>query len=97
MTNCPGSSTPVQKQAAKEKTIHVWKKEEITTKDTKSTKSTKKKIDDLSHRVIGCAIDIHRELGPGLRNGRNSIPCLFLDSSSCSSWPSWWSFFVGTS
>jgi GxxExxY protein len=24
------------------------------------------KFDDLSHRVIGCAIEVHRELGPGL-------------------------------
>ena len=23
-------------------------------------------FDDLSHRVIGCAIEVHRELGPGL-------------------------------
>jgi len=24
------------------------------------------KFDNLSHRVIGCAIEVHRELGPGL-------------------------------
>jgi len=24
------------------------------------------KFDDLSHRVIGCALEVHRELGPGL-------------------------------
>jgi GxxExxY protein len=24
------------------------------------------KFDDLSNRVVGCAIDVHRELGPGL-------------------------------
>ena len=24
------------------------------------------KFDDLSNRVLGCAIDVHRELGPGL-------------------------------
>jgi GxxExxY protein len=35
----------------------------ITTKDTKSTKV---EFDDLSHRVIGCAIEVHRTLGPGL-------------------------------
>ena len=23
-------------------------------------------FDDLSHQVIGCAIEVHRELGPGL-------------------------------
>ena len=35
----------------------------ITTKDTKSTKV---KFDDLSNRVIGCAIEVYRTLGPGL-------------------------------
>lgn len=25
-----------------------------------------KKFEELSHRVIGCAIEVHRELGPGL-------------------------------
>jgi GxxExxY protein len=27
---------------------------------------TKVKFDDLSNRVLGCAIEVHRELGPGL-------------------------------
>jgi GxxExxY protein len=27
---------------------------------------TKVKFDDLSNKVIGCAIEVHRELGPGL-------------------------------
>ena len=35
----------------------------ITTKDTKSTKVA---FADLSNRVIGCAIEVHRTLGPGL-------------------------------
>jgi GxxExxY protein len=33
---------------------------------TKFTKSTKMDFDDLSNRVIGCAIEVHRHLGPGL-------------------------------
>ncbi len=33
---------------------------------TKSTKSTKMEFDDLSRSVIGCAIEVHRTLGPGL-------------------------------
>ncbi len=32
---------------------------------TKDTKSTKVEFDDLSNRVIGCAIEVHRQLGPG--------------------------------
>jgi len=32
---------------------------------TKDTKSTKMEFDDLSNRVIGCAIEVHRQLGPG--------------------------------
>jgi GxxExxY protein len=40
----------------------------FTTKDTKSTKVERIgiKFDELSSRVIGSAIEIHRELGPGL-------------------------------
>ena len=37
----------------------------MTTKDTKSTKR-RMDFDDLSKNVIGCAIEVHRELGPGL-------------------------------
>jgi GxxExxY protein len=35
---------------------------------TKSTKNTKKELvfDSLSREVIGCAIEVHRQLGPGL-------------------------------
>ena len=33
---------------------------------TKDTKSTKMDFDELSHRVIGCAIEVHGYLGPGL-------------------------------
>ena len=33
---------------------------------TKDTKSTKMEFDELSSRVIGCAIEVHRRLGPGL-------------------------------
>ena len=32
----------------------------------KGTKGTKKKCDLLSHDIIGTAIEVHRELGPGL-------------------------------
>jgi GxxExxY protein len=35
---------------------------ESTTKSTKDTKN----FDELSGRVIGCALDVHRTLGPGL-------------------------------
>lgn len=38
---------------------------DITRSDTKTTK-TKIEFDDLSNRVIGCAIEVHRQLGPGL-------------------------------
>ena len=39
----------------------------LTTKDTKSTKGGKcMEFDELSNRVIGCAIEVHRVLGPGL-------------------------------
>jgi GxxExxY protein len=31
-----------------------------------TTKGTKMDFDDLSNRVIGCAIEVHRHLGPGL-------------------------------
>lgn len=37
-----------------------------TTKDTKSTKKLKMEFDKLSNQVIGCAIEVHRTLGPGL-------------------------------
>ena len=36
-----------------------------TTKDTKNTKE-KIEFDALSREVIGCSIEVHRELGPGL-------------------------------
>jgi len=36
------------------------------TTTTKDTKSTKMKFDELSNRVIGCGIEVHRHLGPGL-------------------------------
>ena len=32
----------------------------------KNMKSMKKEFSELSHRVIGCAIEVHRVLGPGL-------------------------------
>jgi GxxExxY protein len=33
---------------------------------TKDAKSTKMEFDELSRSVIGCAIEVHRTLGPGL-------------------------------
>ena len=33
---------------------------------TKTTKTTKGILDPFSHKVIGCAIEVHRLLGPGL-------------------------------
>ena len=33
---------------------------------TKNTKGTKVDFDELSNRVIGCALEVHRVLGPGL-------------------------------
>ncbi len=33
---------------------------------TKNAKATKMEFDELSNRVIGCAIEVHRILGPGL-------------------------------
>jgi GxxExxY protein len=41
----------------------MWRGKWITTKDTKSTKVD---FEELSNRVIGCAIEVHRHLGPGL-------------------------------
>jgi GxxExxY protein len=38
----------------------------LTTKDTKDTKVTLIDADPFSRRVIGCAIEVHRTLGPGL-------------------------------
>ena len=29
---------------------------------------TRVKFDELSNKVLGCAIEVHRELGPGLLN-----------------------------
>ena len=37
----------------------------MTTKDTKSTKR-RMDLDDLFKRAVGCAIEVHRELGSGL-------------------------------
>ena len=32
----------------------------------KEVEGEKRSFSDLSYRVLGCAIDVHRELGPGL-------------------------------
>ncbi len=36
---------------------------------TKDTKVTKMEFDELSNRMIGCAIAVHRHLGPDLKDG----------------------------
>ncbi|MDX8396139.1 MAG: GxxExxY protein [Mariprofundaceae bacterium] len=33
---------------------------------TESTKGTKKEFDSISNQVIGCALEVHKTLGPGL-------------------------------
>ncbi len=40
------------------------------------------KFDDLSSRVIGCAIEVHRELGPGLLE--STYERFFGEFSGCS-------------
>lgn len=30
------------------------------------TEMTKKEVTDLSYKIVGCAIDVHKQLGPGL-------------------------------
>ena len=50
-------------------TLHVsTAKELLTTKNAKSTKEERVgvKFDELPNRVLGCAIEVHRQLGPGL-------------------------------
>ncbi|MEI8020027.1 MAG: hypothetical protein WCH39_17620 [Schlesneria sp.] len=43
-------------------TVGSDQRQRVTTKDTKNTKM---EFDDLSNRVIACAIEVHRFLGPG--------------------------------
>ncbi|MDY0038767.1 MAG: GxxExxY protein [Desulforhabdus sp.] len=38
----------------------------FTTKSTKVTKGMRIEFDELSKRAIGCAIEVHKSLGPGL-------------------------------
>ena len=42
---------------------------------TKDTKTTKREFDELSNRRIGCAIEVHQQLGPGLLESIYE-PCL---------------------
>ena len=42
------------------------KEEHEDTKNMKETRNGGRRFSALSHLVIGCAIDVHRELGPGL-------------------------------
>ena len=42
---------------------------------TKATKSTKIELDELANRISGCAIEVHRHLGPG-RLELTYEPCL---------------------
>src|SRR5207247_4204625 len=60
------------------KRAHAWRKKRIGNQarcelaekghliSTKETKITKMEFDGLSQSVIGCAIEVHRTLGPGL-------------------------------
>jgi|WetSurMetagenome_2_1015567.scaffolds.fasta_scaffold557035_2 GxxExxY protein len=47
----------------------------LTTEDTEDTESEGKRVDRISAAVIGCAIDVHRFLGPGLLESAYEI-CL---------------------
>jgi hypothetical protein len=47
-------------------------------KDTKDTKVSKKQSDEFSHRVIGCAIEVHQHLGPGQKVGIKRLVLLDL-------------------
>ena len=47
---------------------------------TQDTKSTKREFDKLSNRVIDCAIEVHRHLGPGLLESAYE-PCLAYELS----------------
>ena len=42
----------------------------LTTKNTKNTKNTKdmtqKEVNNLAYKIVGCAIEVHKRLGPGL-------------------------------
>ena len=46
-------------------------------------------FEDLSHRVIGCAIEVHRELGPGLLEStyEQYVTNLLEMASRTDSWP----------
>jgi hypothetical protein len=55
-----GSRPPLTSNIRHGETVE---KTDFTTKDAKNTKM---EFDDLSNRVILCAIEVHRHLGPGL-------------------------------
>ncbi|MBN3036419.1 MAG: GxxExxY protein [Bacteroidales bacterium] len=49
---------------------------------------TQKKIDDLTYRILGCAIEVHKHLGPGLLESiyeKCFIHELYLNGISCRS------------
>ena len=63
--------------------LELWRRSIVTTKDTKSTKM---QFEDLAYRVIGCAIEVHRQ---------RRHPTVRSVTSSCSSCASWSSRTIG--
>ena len=59
--------------------IHHRDTEDTEVAQRRTMRRTKMKLNDLSHEVIGAAIEIHRKLGPGLLeltcDRRREFPC----------------------
>jgi GxxExxY protein len=53
-----------------------------TAKDPETTKRSSAPLKDLTERIIGCAIEVHRQLGPGLLEGTyESALCIELNNA----------------